>query len=127
MSSHSLGSAKSPQGATGGAQGDQKRSSGGQGGRGGGEAPISDAQKKRLFAIGFGAGLDNRGIYQVVFEVTGDEHVSELQRDQYDAVCERLEKGKRDVGNELPDPTPADLEPEHGQNARVDTEDDLPF
>lgn len=52
---------------------------------------ISDAQRKRLFAIAKSAGVDNDGVRGLLVTVSGQDSTSKLTRDEYDTICEMLE------------------------------------
>lgn len=105
----------------------QGRSQADSGGTGGEQKPsdgrITDGKRRRLFAIAKENGWENDQLYALVKSMTGSEHTAEIHYKQYDAVIAAVEQGPgKEHSNELPDPTPADLE-----DALVDTEDDLAF
>lgn len=53
--------------------------------------PISDAQRRRLFAIANTAKVDEEKIRDIVESVTGDRSTASIQRGQYEQVCELVE------------------------------------
>ena len=52
---------------------------------------ISDAQRKRLYAIGKGKGMTNEDMASVVFEIAGVERSGDIPRDLYEDVCNAFE------------------------------------
>jgi hypothetical protein len=52
---------------------------------------ISDAQRRRMFAIAGERGVGEEELRAIVLEVTGQESTKAIQTGQYDAVCRRLE------------------------------------
>ena len=53
---------------------------------------ITDAQIKRLMAIGNKAGVNSDTIKNVVAHDYGIQDLKKLTKNQYDEICERLEK-----------------------------------
>lgn len=67
---------------------------------------ISEAQRKRLYAIGKEKGLSVEEMGYIVFEVAGVSHSNEIPRQKYDAVVEAYQNatpGKVMPGNEVED------------------------
>lgn len=56
-------------------------------------SPISDAQAKRLWAIATSAGWHEHEVRSYLQREHGSEHVHEITRDRYDAICSTLEGG----------------------------------
>ena len=52
---------------------------------------ITDAQRKRLYAIGKGKGMTNEDMASVVFEIAGVERSGDNPRDLYEDVCNAFE------------------------------------
>jgi hypothetical protein len=51
---------------------------------------MSMAQRRRLFAIATGSGIDEDGVRSLVRTVSGQESTAKLTRDQYETVCDLL-------------------------------------
>jgi len=58
------------------------------------ELSINEAQIKRLYAIGKGAGIDGRTINDLIFKELNKKPL-ELTKKEYDKYCERLESVKK--------------------------------
>lgn len=52
---------------------------------------ISEAQRKRLYAIGKGKGMSNDEMASIVFEIAGVERSGDIPRDVYEDVCNAFE------------------------------------
>ena len=52
---------------------------------------ISEAQRKRLYAIGKGKGMSNEDMASMVFEIAGVERSGDIPRDLYEDVCNAFE------------------------------------
>ena len=61
---------------------------------------ISDAQRKRLYAIGKGKNLSDDEMSFIVFDIGGVERSDQITRDRYDAVVEAFESAE--AGKVLP-------------------------
>lgn len=74
------------------------------------EAVISEAQRKRMLALGKNAGLDHAAVKQIVQEVTGQDSTAQVPVSLYDQICEALERmapaetlpGTEDAGHKDP-------------------------
>ncbi|MGE0025683.1 MAG: hypothetical protein AB7O78_01590 [Thermoleophilia bacterium] len=69
------------------------------------DALINEKQRKRMLAIGSGAGLDHAGVKRVVLEVTGATSTTLVPLARYDEVCARIE------GAPWPPADPIDADP----------------
>jgi len=76
------------------------------------EVLINEKQRKRMLAIGSGAGLDHAGVKRVVAEVTGATSTTLVPASRYEEVCARIE------GTTGPPPDPA-LEGDPGPEAEA--------
>lgn len=56
-----------------------------------GESRISDAQRRRLFALAQEAGVDNDELRSLIKDMTGQESTASLTREDYNAICDMLE------------------------------------
>lgn len=56
-----------------------------------GESQISDAQRRRLFALAREAGVDNDELRSLIKGMTGQESTASLTREDYNAICDMLE------------------------------------
>lgn len=56
-----------------------------------GESRISDAQRRRLFALAQEAGVDNDELRSLIKGMTGQESTASLTREDYNAICDMLE------------------------------------
>jgi len=57
---------------------------------------ISEPQRKRLYAIGKNAGWKDEEMKELV-ATFGYEHSKDIKRDDYNKICEMLEKGVADI------------------------------
>ena len=56
-----------------------------------GESQISDAQRRRLFALAREAGVDDDELRSLIKDMTGQESTASITREDYDAICDMLE------------------------------------
>jgi len=59
------------------------------------KASLSEAQIKRLFAIGYSKGFDNKAVLKSVKKDYGHDKAEDLTKKEYDELCGRLEKYKK--------------------------------
>lgn len=71
---------------------------------------ISDPQRKRLYAIGKGAGHADEDVRGWLKNLYGVEHSKDILRSDYEAICTRLQDGTP-LTSDLEPPEDLDLEP----------------
>lgn len=73
-------------------------------------ALISDAQRKRLFAIGKKSGIDDPSLQDILVRHTGQASTAKIPKDKYEAICVEVEAwaAEKELAAAFPGSVPLD-------------------